>query len=43
MSDGPNPGDRAPDFRLTSPDGKAYSLDDFAGRALTLVFIRHLA
>ena len=39
----PNAGDRAPGFRLISHDGKPYSLEDFAGQPLVLVFVRHLA
>ncbi len=43
MSPVPNPGDRAPDFRLNSHEGKQYALEDFAGQSLVLVFVRHLA
>jgi cytochrome oxidase Cu insertion factor (SCO1/SenC/PrrC family) len=39
----PNAGDPAPAFRLTSHEGKTYSLEKFAGQPLILVFIRHLA
>jgi peroxiredoxin len=42
-SSGPNPGDPAPRFHLTSHEGKTYSLEEFAGQPLVLVFIRHLA
>lgn len=43
MTQKPHIGDRAPAFRLISHEGKTYSLEDFAGRALVLVFVRHLA
>ncbi len=43
MAPTPNPGDRAPDFRLLSHLDKPYSLETFAGRPLVLVFVRHLA
>ncbi|MFB3053497.1 MAG: redoxin domain-containing protein [Dehalococcoidia bacterium] len=43
MSPIPNAGDPAPAFRLTSHEGKTYSLEKFAGQPLILVFIRHLA
>ncbi len=43
MSPVPNPGDQAPDFRLTSHEGKPYALEYFAGRPLVFVFVRHLA
>ncbi len=43
MARGPNSGDHAPNFRLTSHEDKPYSLEDFAGQPLILVFIRHLA
>jgi thioredoxin-dependent peroxiredoxin len=31
-------GDKAPDFKLTADDGKAYSLIDFKGKILVLYF-----
>ena len=43
MSPVPNSGDHAPNFRLTSHEDRPYSLEDFAGRPLVLVFVRHLA
>ncbi len=43
MAPNPNPGDRAPDFHLISHKDKPYSLEDFAGHPLVLVFVRHLA
>lgn len=43
MARGPNPGDPAPPFALPLVDGHRYRLEDFAGRPLTLVFLRHLA
>ena len=43
MSASPDVGDRAPAFRLTSHEDKSYTLEDFSGRPLILVFIRHLA
>ncbi len=43
MSPVPNSGDHAPNFHLTSHEGKPYALEDFAGRPLVLVFVRHLA
>jgi peroxiredoxin Q/BCP len=32
------PGDPAPDFRLTNQDGEEVSLKDFAGRRVALFF-----
>lgn len=32
------PGDKAPDFKLPSDDGKVYSLKDFKGKKLVLYF-----
>ncbi|MEE8346793.1 MAG: hypothetical protein V3S20_05555 [Dehalococcoidia bacterium] len=43
MSARPDLGDPAPPFELISHAGQSYSLQDFAGRILTLVFVRHLA
>jgi peroxiredoxin len=43
MSPVPNPGDHAPNFRLTSHESKPYALEHFAGRPLVLAFVRHLA
>ena len=34
-----NPGDPAPDFSLKNVDGKRYSLADFKGRILVLIFM----
>ncbi len=33
----------APDFTLLSPDGDYYSLSDFRGTKVLLVFLRHFA
>ncbi|MBI5490443.1 MAG: AhpC/TSA family protein [Deltaproteobacteria bacterium] len=35
--------DRAPDFRVTLPDGRSASLADYRGKPLLLIFLRHLA
>jgi len=35
-------GDRAPDFTAELPGGEGFSLADFAGRPLLLIFLRHL-
>jgi peroxiredoxin len=32
------PGDRAPDFSLAGSDGRAYRLEDMAGRAVVLAW-----
>ncbi len=37
------PGEPAPDFAVTLPDGSATTLRDFRGHPLLLIFLRHLA
>lgn len=36
------PGDRAPDFTLTTLEGKPVALSDYRGQPVLLVFLRHL-
>ncbi len=39
----PRVGQRAPDFKLLLTDDRTVSRDDFLGRPLLLIFLRHLA
>lgn len=36
------PGDRAPDFTLTTLAGQPVALSDYRGQPVLLVFLRHL-
>jgi peroxiredoxin len=36
-------GDRVDDFTFQRPDGSAVALSAFDGKALVLIFLRHLA
>lgn len=36
------PGDRAPDFTLTTLAGQSVALSDYRGQPVLLVFLRHL-
>ena len=36
------PGDLAPDFTLTTPEGQPVALRDYRGQPVLLVFLRHL-
>ena len=38
----PRAGDRAPDFTLDAVGGERLSLRGFTGRAVLLIFLRHL-
>lgn len=38
-----HPGDLAPDFTALGPAGEPLRRDDYLGRPLLLIFLRHLA